>query len=485
MDPRGVRFDEVLHILGFHPPLGGGPFLTGVTDWVEDVQPGDLFLVRRGRQRSGLDFLEIALQRGASAIVSELPLPPLSVPHQVLPSISKETLLRLARRFYPGAQRLSLYGITGTNGKTTTAFLLHHILSANQRGALLGTLYYKLPHVTLPSTHTTPPLLRLWRLLDRTYREGGTFAVLEVSSHALDQGRVTGLTFDIGIFLNLTRDHLDYHRTMEAYARAKARLFAQSQLSLLRKGPWASWMAQHARGEIRWLGRGGAYHARIVRRTPFGLKILVNGYSFHLPMLGDYNRDNLLAALAAARERGIPWQALQAIVPHFPGVPGRMERFQGPEGRIAVVDYAHTPDGIRKALSSLRRHFPTLWIVFGAGGEKDRGKRPQMAQIAEALSDRVILTLDNPRHEDPDQIFSDLQRGMSKPAPVIEDRRCAVHTALREIPPGGCVLIAGKGHETFQEIQGVRYPYRDQEVVLEAGYHPISFVEDKKQKRRV
>ncbi len=466
---------EVLRIIGGEPPPGTpDPVLTGVTDWAGDVSPGDLFLVRRGRRHSGRDFLDQALQRGAAAVISEVPLPDLPVPAVVVPTLQRSHLLQLARAFYPGALRLRLIGVTGTNGKTTTTFLIHHILRhAGYAGALLGTLRYTLPCTELPATHTTPPLLRLWRLLHRAHSEGGTFAVMEVSSHALDQGRVDGLFFAFGIFLNLTRDHLDYHRSMDAYARAKARLMEQSQIALIRRGPWAARMARYARGEVRWLGWGGHYRARIQRRFPWGIEVWINGHPFHLPLLGDHNRDNLLAAVAVGREWGIPWAVLQDAVHGFPGVPGRMETFQGPGGRVAVVDYAHTPDGIRKALSSLRRHFPVVWIVFGAGGEKDRGKRPRMGAWAERLAHRVILTLDNPRGEDPDQIFADIQRGMRTPAVVIPDRREAVHTALREVPPGGCVLIAGKGHEDYQEIQGVRYPYRDQDVVQEAGYVPL------------
>ncbi len=465
------RWREVCQALGLEPPREDA-VLDEVTDWTEDAGPGVLLVLRKGTRHDPKALAGEALRRGVSAVLSEEPLD-LPVPHATLP-LKDEHLNILRTMFYPELRDLVLIGVTGTNGKTTTTFLLHHILSrAGWKGSLLGTLAYRLPGETLRASHTTPPPLRLARLLASTVRQGGHFAVMEVSSHALDQGRTRGLAFTQGIFLNLTREHLDYHRTLKRYALAKARLFAQSETSLIRLGPWSDLMIRHARGRVVRLGQDGDYRARIVRRTPGGLGISVNGHRFFLPLLGDHNRDNLLAAVASAREIGLPWEVLEEAVPSFPGVPGRMEMFTGPEGRVAVVDYAHTPDGIRKALESLRKHFPVVWIVFGAGGEKDRGKRPQMGRVAERLADRVILTLDNPRNEEPAQIFQDILSGMTCPARVIQDREEAVRQALSEVPPGGCVLIAGKGHEDYQEIQGVRYPYRDQDVVLAAGYSRI------------
>ncbi len=464
------RWREVCRILGLEPPRED-VVLKEVTDWVDDAGPGVLLVLRKGSRHDLRSLAREALRRGVTAVLSEEPLD-LPVPHAALP-LSDSHVETLKTMFYPELKDLVLVGVTGTNGKTTTTFLLHHMLSrAGWRGSLIGTLEYRLPGETLQASHTTPPPLRLARLLARTVRQGGQFAVMEVSSHALDQGRTRGLRFNQGIFLNLTREHLDYHRTLRRYALAKARLFAQSETSLIRLGPWSGLMIRHARGRVVRLGRGGDYHARIVRRNPGGLDISVNGHRFSLPLLGDHNRDNLLAAVASARELGLPWEILQEAVASFPGVPGRMEVFTGPEGRVAVVDYAHTPDGIRKALESLRKHYAVVWIVFGAGGEKDRGKRPQMGHVAERLADRVILTLDNPRHEDPARIFQDIRSGMTRPAAVVEDRWEAVHRALSEVPPGGCVLIAGKGHEDYQEIQGVRHPYRDQDAVLAAGFRP-------------
>lgn len=465
------RWSDVLKALGLPRPVQDVE-LREVTDWADDAGPGVLLVIRKGTRHSARDIAQEALRRGVSAILSEEALD-VPVPHAHRP-LTPEDLRTLRKLFYPEISRLTLIGVTGTNGKTTTTYLIHHILSyAGWKGARLGTLEYRLPEEALRASHTTPPPLRLARLLARTLRQEGTFAVMEVSSHALDQGRTRGLLFAQGIFLNLTRDHLDYHRTMRGYAEAKAKLLAQSETSLVRLGPWSEFMIRHARGRVVRLGRGGDYHARILKRTPRGLEISVNGHRMFLPLIGDYNRDNLLAAVASVRELGIPWEGIREAVATFPGVPGRMEMFLGPGGRVAVVDYAHTPDGIHKALESLRKHFPTVWIVFGAGGEKDRGKRPRMGQIAERLAHRVILTLDNPRGEDPEQIFRDILSGMEGNAPVIPDRRTAVLQALREVPPGGCVLIAGKGHEDYQEIRGVRYPYRDQDVVREGGFEPL------------
>jgi len=467
-----LRWREVCRALGLEAPREDA-VLEEVTDWAEDAGPGVLLVLRKGTRHDLKTLAQEALRRGVSAVISEEPLD-LPLPHATL-SINDEHLDTLRRMFYPELGDITLIGVTGTNGKTTTTFLIHHMLSrAGWKGSLLGTLVYRLPAETLRASHTTPPPLRLARLLARTVWQGGRFAVMEVSSHALDQGRTRGLAFTQGIFLNLTREHLDYHRTMKRYALAKAQLFAQSATSLIRLGPWSNLMIRHARGRVVRLGRGGDYHARILGRTVRGLEISINGHRFFLPLLGDHNRDNLLASVASARELGLPWEILKDAAGTFPGVPGRMEMFTGPDGRVAVVDYAHTPDGIRKALESLKKHFPVVWIVFGAGGEKDRGKRPQMGRMAERLADQVILTLDNPRSEDPEQIFQDILSGMTRPTAVIQDREEAVRKALSEVPPGGCVLIAGKGHEDYQEIQGVRYPYRDQDVVMDAGFTPIS-----------
>ncbi len=473
-----MRFLELIKDLGgtrTGPPEN--PEILRLVQDAREVRPGDAFLARRGHRTDGHGFVEEAVHRGAVALLVERPVPPWTdrLPTWIHPHLRLH-MCTLSRRITGSPDTaLTLIGVTGTNGKSTTTTLIHHLLrSLGERGGLLGTVVYRDARDRVyPSRWTTPESTDLFPFLRIVREQGGTFAAMEVSSHALAEHRVNCLTFSYGVFLNLTREHLDYHGTLEAYADAKARLMQQSRVSVIHRGsPWAARMARSARGEVVFFGgRAPGIHVRLVRPTLRGTWMDVQGRRVFFPHVGMFHRENVGAALTVLHHMGFPWTPILRGLRTFPGVPGRMERFLGPGDRYAFVDYAHTPDALERALRTLRALTPgELWVVFGAGGDKDRGKRPMMGAVADRWADQVILTMDNPRSEPLSQINAQIREGMRHAPLEIDDRAEAIRYALQHLPPHSVVLIAGKGHEDYQEIQGVRYPYRDQTVVEEAGW---------------
>jgi len=485
----------------------GDIIVRGLTLDSRRVRSGDAFIALQGAAAHGITFAPAALAQGASVVLAEAPAPAVSTTHE-RPAIGDEAFgprpsahgsgapvfwidnLRdrvgeIAARFFdrPSAA-LHLIGVTGTNGKTSIVQLLAAALQAlGARAATIGTLGAGLVGAIEPGERTTPDAVCVQALLAQFRDAGATHTAMEVSSHALEQGRVNALGFEIAVFTNLTRDHLDYHGTMGNYAAAKAKLFAWPDLraavinvddafgiDLLARLPdrvrglrYAIDAAADVRAvDVRSSGAG----LRFTLRTPWGEGEIDS------PLLGRFNVYNLLAVAACLGALGYTFAQIQNALVQLQPVLGRMNRLGGAAGApLVVIDYAHTPDALEQALTSLRAHCAGRVIcVFGCGGERDQGKRPQMGAIAEKLADRVIVTDDNPRSEDGDAIVAQIVAGLAhaQRVSVQRDRAAAIAQALREAHAGDVVLIAGKGHEPYQEIGGHKFPFDDLDVARRA-----------------
>ena len=389
---------------------------------------------------------------------------------------------RIADRFFEHpSQRLRLIGVTGTNGKTSVCQYVAQLLKETGTPCgILGTLGYGMPGTLQPATHTTPDAVQVNRVLSRIVKQEGRAAVMEVSSHALDQGRVDNLSMTGAVFTNLTRDHLDYHGSMEAYGAAKAQLFQREELhfSVINfDDPFGRQLFEQLDGKCDRV-RYSLHEAqtelwlREFRPTDEGFEAEVDGewsrFVVSVPLMGSFNASNVLAAMATVLTLGVPIERVQQAVGRLTPPPGRLERFVGANGVRVVVDYAHTPDALANALTALRPHVTgELVCVFGCGGDRDAGKRPEMAREAERLADRVVVTDDNPRSEDPETIARHILAGFTDAArvSVIHDRAEAIQSTIRSATPNDVVLIAGKGHEAYQEIAGQKYPFSDAEQV--------------------
>ncbi|QOV22532.1 UDP-N-acetylmuramoyl-L-alanyl-D-glutamate--2,6-diaminopimelate ligase [Anabaenopsis elenkinii] len=453
---------------------------------------GDLFIGMPGTRVDGGDFWPSAIASGAvAAIVSPQALqnhPPTDGAIVVSAADMTKACAQLAAAFYgyPG-KKLQLVGVTGTNGKTTTSHLIEFFLrQAHLSVALMGTLYTRWPGFEQTALHTTPFAVELQEQLAAAVNAGCEFGSMEVSSHALAQGRVLGCEFEVGVFTNLTQDHLDYHRDMEDYFAAKALLFTPEYL----KGR-AIINADNAYGQrlIASLSisapvwsysvndNSADFYMSNLTYEPHGVSGMLHtpkgNVAFCSPLVGQYNLENLLAAVAAVLHLGIDLHLVAAAIPEFPGVPGRMERVQiTSEQEVSViVDYAHTPDSLENLLKAARPFIPGKMIcVFGCGGDRDRTKRPKMGKIAAELADIAVVTSDNPRTEDPEQILQDVLAGIPETAQpmVICDRATAIRTAILQAQPGDGVLLAGKGHEDYQILGTEKIHFDDREHAREA-----------------
>lgn len=464
------------------------------------VAPGDVFVAMppavsaskaasEGTAVAFEQYIPAAVAAGAAYVVC--PSRPASLPDKVVFVQHPDTRTAagaLAAAWY-GTERDAprLIGITGTNGKTTITYVLEALLKAQgHKVGVIGTVEYRWPGHREESPLTTPGCLELHAMLAAMREAGTDTAVMEVSSHALDQNRVAGLSFAGALFTNLTQDHLDYHRDMDEYYEAKARLFRDpADNGVPVPGKACAINSDDAYG-LRLLGecpqavsygltprKGRHLLGIILAQSPQGLHLRMefNGRSWELvsPLVGAFNAMNLLGAQAMALALGVPFSDLQALA-GFSGVPGRLERVANPQGRAVFVDYAHTPDALVKALQALHESgFARIVTVFGCGGNRDRTKRPVMGEAAARLSDVVVLTSDNPRNEDPLAIMVDVLPGLAncKHLEQEPDRRAAIAKALGLMRPGDALLIAGKGHEPYQIIGSVKYPFSDQQVVRE------------------
>ncbi len=455
------------------------------------VEAGFLFFAFPGARTDGRRFVQDALARGAVAIASEFE------PHEeslaarwVRLSHGRQALALASRNFYGKPdERLGLTGITGTNGKTTTAYLLDSVLrAAGATTGLIGTIEYHLAGHVLPAVNTTPESLDLVRLFASLEHAGGTHVTMEVSSHALALGRVYGLHFHTAVFTNLTRDHLDFHGTMDAYFAAKAQLFAGAgapppQFAVVnRDDEYARRLPFHPTTKVFWygLGQDADLRPRNISTSFDGLRFEVQfgklRFPVESPLIGRINVYNILAACGAALSYGIPPETVARGIAALPAVPGRFERVDEGQPFVVAVDYAHTDDALRNTIAVARALNPKRVItLFGCGGDRDRTKRPLMGRAAAEGSDLVVLTSDNPRSEDPLAIMNDALVGIRRvdvPHVVEPDRASAIARAIQQAHEGDIVILAGKGHETYQVLKNRTIPFDDRAVAREVlrGY---------------
>ncbi|MFZ1160219.1 MAG: UDP-N-acetylmuramoyl-L-alanyl-D-glutamate--2,6-diaminopimelate ligase [Candidatus Sulfotelmatobacter sp.] len=472
----------------------GNPDVSSVEYDSRRVKPGCLFVAMRGETSDGNRFIDNAIQSGAVAVVTDSPAekPREGVAWALVPH-GRRALARISANFYKKpAERIAVTGITGTNGKSTTAFLVESILAAaGRKSALIGTVEYRVAGKILPAPHTTPEALELNRILHEALAQGASEAVMEVSSHALAQERVYGVPFDVAVFTNLTRDHLDYHVTMEQYFAAKRVLFEGCGTDAPRAAvtnlddEYGAKLAEFSRKRssvvLRYGWERGDFHVARVDITPRGTRfdLVMPGEIVPLfsPLIGRVNVYNILAAAAACYARNCEASAIARGVERLTHVPGRFQRVDCGQPFTVVVDYAHTDDALRN-LTALAREFVArggmnarVLTLFGCGGDRDRAKRPLMGEAAGRGSDFVVLTSDNPRSEDPLAIINDALVGVQRTGrkySIEPDRRKAIALVMAEARPGDIVLLAGKGHEKVQITREGSRAFDDGEVAREA-----------------
>jgi len=457
--------------------------ITGIDSDSRRVTKGQAFLAVAGASTHGMKHVLQAQARGAAVVIHDglAEVPALDIPTVEVTQLGQLLSGIGARFFHSPSDHLTVAGVTGTNGKTSTA---HFIAQSWQRtgadAGIIGTIGFGPLGKLKPADMTTPDPISLQEMLSDCLDEGVSRLAMEVSSHALDQGRCDDVAFDAAVLTNLSRDHLDYHGTMEAYAAAKRRLFidAHPRFAVINLDDafGKSLAAEISNGtEVFTYGTNGSSELRgaVLQMDSQGMTLnLVSpwgGGEIRTGLLGAFNVSNLLAAAATLALLGMPWNQVMHQLEIMRPVPGRMHCMGGEVSQpVVVVDYAHTPDALHKALSALRSHLHgRLVCVFGCGGERDSGKRPLMAQAAESLADRLVITSDNPRGEDPSAIIRDMVAGLEQPekACVIVDRAAAIRQAVLESTSGDIVLIAGKGHEACQEINGQKIPFSDEAAV--------------------
>lgn len=456
------------------------------------VGPGCLFIAIPGHHVDGHDFVVDSVQQGAVAVVVERPVAEIPIPQVVVPdSLFASAVLAAAFYGHPG-RRMRMIGVTGTNGKSTVTHLIERVLQdAGQRPGVCGTLGARIGGEVMETANTTPFPVDLQQILHRMVEAGCTHGVMEVSSHALDRRQTAGIPYGIAVFTNLTQDHLDYHGTMEAYRAAKGKLFsrlgnaygdsrAETPYAVLNADdPASAYMAAQTVAECVTYGIETAadVQASALQMTADGVQFMVTTWrgeraQAKLSLTGRFNVSNALAAIAVGLVEGVPLEAAVASLGQVAGVPGRLERVPVEAPVTVLVDYAHTPDSLENALRTVREFAAgRVLCLIGCGGDRDKGKRPQMARIACSLADRVALTSDNPRSEDPVQILDDMEAGVRGQADNyvrIVDRAEAIRWLIGAAQPGDVVLVAGKGHETYQIVGRTKHPFDDRAVAAAA-----------------
>ena len=448
------------------------------------VENGTLFFAVRGTQTDGHNYIDKAIEKGAIAIVCEqLPATLNDAVTYIKVDNSAYVLGMSASNFFDNpSKKLKLTGVTGTNGKTTIATLLYRLFTdAGYVCGLLSTIENIVDHEVIPSTHTTPDPIELNVLLKKMVDKGCEYAFMEVSSHSVDQDRIAGLEFAGGIFTNLTHDHLDYHKTMANYRNAKKKFFdnlpanAFALTNLDDKN--GAIMLQNTKAKrLTYALKHDADFKGVVLESHFdGMMIKVNGTEMFTQLVGGFNASNLLAIYGAAISLGFDKNELLVEISKLKGANGRFDMVHSDCGIVGIVDYAHTPDALEnvlKTINDVRCHKETLITVVGCGGNRDTTKRPEMAAVSAKMSDKVILTSDNPRNEDPDEIIRQMKNGLDEEAKrhvlSITNRREAIRTAVALASKGDIILLAGKGHENYQEINGVKNHFDDKEELSEA-----------------
>ncbi len=463
-------------------------FITGLCSDSRQIQRGNCFFALKGMRQDGRDFIPEAVEKGASVVIVDdiaSYTGHLSVPVIHLPQLSCQ-LGEIAARFYQRpADDLTMIGVTGTNGKTSTSqYIAMALQMARKNCGVIGTLGYGFPNDLLPTAHTTSDALTLQKQLSELFKRGAQAVAMEVSSHALEQHRTEAVAFDLAIFTNLTREHLDFHGNMENYAAAKKKLFYSKGLKqaiINIDDPFGLALAQELKDQISTycyslqpvvnisLPMIKAHHINLNSKgmsakinTPWGEGQLKSR------LLGRFNLSNLLAVLTALLILDLPFDTALEYISNLQTVPGRMQVFGGGKLPLVVVDYAHTPDALMQVLLALQEHAQgTLWCLFGCGGDRDRGKRPLMGQIAERYSDQLIITDDNPRTEDPNKIVAEIMTGLLCPwaSEIEHDRGAAIAHVISCAQAGDVILVAGKGHETYQIIGEEKIPFNDSEHI--------------------
>lgn len=450
------------------------------------VEPGDIFIALPGTKLNGARFIPEALQRGAWWVISgddptDGPAHEKILRHEN-PAMALGELAKA--HYHTDSLRLAIIGITGTNGKTTTSYLLEHILQSNGfKTGMIGTVSHRWNDKIYDSTMTTPDCLKLHEMLSLMDRDGVEMVIMEVSSHALAQDRVAGIDFDAGVFTNLSQDHLDYHENMEKYFMAKSKLFLSNERKksfravinaddehgriLLKSFPHAISFGFHLSGSIK-------LRARLMKNDRTGLSIECayknQNWTINSPLSGKHNASNLLAAQGAALSMGLGPEHF-ACLQTSGQAPGRLQKIVNPLKLDVYVDYAHTPDALKNVCLALKSlDYNRLIVLFGCGGDRDRSKRPLMGRAVAQLADVVFLTSDNPRNEDPMAIIQDVKPGLNgcKELHIESDRTKAIRMAIDFMKPGDALLVAGKGHETYQEVRGVRHPFSDVQEIRKA-----------------
>jgi UDP-N-acetylmuramoyl-L-alanyl-D-glutamate--2,6-diaminopimelate ligase len=453
--------------------------ITGITDDSRRVSAGTIFCAWKGTSRDSHEFVATAAQKGAVAAIVERLVADAGIPQLVVKDGRRAAAIAASVMYGSPEAKLTIAGVTGTNGKTTTAWIMRHLLSARYSVALIGTLGIFMPDGTLVAESlTTPGPVELARVLS-TLVDGGVTAIsMEVSSHALDQGRVQALRFDAAVFTNLTRDHLDYHGTIEAYLAAK-----RSFTELLRpagaaiiNGDDPAWTGLETSAPRAYrfslADRGAEIRARDVRVSAEGTHFVLDAEGasevIELPLIGAYNVQNALGAAGACLAIGYSLPEVARLLETVPQVPGRLEKIHG-NSYTVLRDYAHTPDALENVLTTLRPVTEgRLIVLFGAGGDRDRGKRPEMGEIAQRLADVAIVTSDNPRNENPDSIIDEITGGMRTGEFVrVVNRRDAIAIALEMARPGDVVVLAGKGHETYQIVGSQKLDFDERAIVAQ------------------
>ncbi len=448
-----------------------------------NVKLNSLFIAVKGISIDGHFFIDNVIEAGARAIICE------TMPNQIRDGItyiqvkdSREALAYISSNFYDNpSSQIKLVGITGTNGKTTTASLLHQLfMEMGYRVGLLSTVCNKINNEIFPASHTTPDPIQLNAFLRKMIEAECSHCFMEVSSHAIDQHRITGLHFTGGIFSNITHDHLDYHKTFDAYITAKKKFFdnLSSQAFALSNVDDRNGMVMlqntKALKYTYSLNRPAEFKAKVVENRISGLQLNVDGVDVWFKLVGQFNAYNILAIYASAVLLGVDKMEVLKVLSSLEAVDGRFEVVKSANGIVAIIDYAHTPDALKNVLStisSVREGNENIITVVGCGGDRDRKKRPVMASIACEYSAKVVLTSDNPRSEDPETIIQEMLQGVdilsSKKVLNVLNRKEAIKTAVLLASPGDVILIAGKGHEKYQEVKGVKHPFDDKQIVKE------------------
>ena len=457
--------------------------ISGVKIDSRQVKPGYLFVAMKGTQVDGHQFIPKAIELGAKAVLCEdLPEAPVEGITYVQVESSEDAVGPVATLFHGDpTSRLKLVGVTGTNGKTTIATLLYNMFRRfGHKCGLLSTVCNYIEDEAVPASHTTPDAIELNELLERMAAAGCEYVFMECSSHAIAQKRIGGLKFAGGMFTNLTRDHLDYHKTFENYRDAKKLFFdglSKDAFAITNADDKNGlFMVQNTKAQVKTysIRQMADFRARIIECHFEGMYLEIDGREVGVQFIGKFNVSNLLCVYGAAVMLGKQPEDILVIMSTLKSVNGRLDPIRSPEGYTAIVDYAHTPDALENVLNAIHEVLDgkgKVITVCGAGGNRDKGKRPLMAQEAVRQSDRVIITSDNPRFEEPQAIINDMLAGLDakqmKKVLSIVDRREAIRTACMMAEKGDVILIAGKGHEDYQEIQGVKHHFDDHEVVRE------------------